>query len=426
MDRTSNYLSSEKDLNVWSKRILLVPMTLRAVLFVSLGANLLFVALLAFRGVNSSAPQQALPAVSSSGPARPGAPGNKITRIDWQTVESSDYKDYIQNLRAIGCPEETIFDIIVADVNTLYAMKSRSLTPAKEWKYWEAEDEIPSREEIRNQKLRHELEREKQALIAAILGPNALDQLKKYQLWGGENLVDRKLAFLPDGKRSELKNLEQKYFELEQAAMEWDSAGVMTEATMEKLAALTKQKRDEIESLLTPQELQDFDLRISETANRLRRELAGFHPTEQEFKLLFQLRKAREDHLNAHVDVREPGVIDARISTELKLKEKAVSELGPQRYEEFERSQDMDYQNTLRMARYFGLPDAAANDVHELKRRDQRLADELSAAAHVTDEERNAAFSEMEANAERRLRELLGDRVFDEYRRNNRWWIRSD
>src|SRR5450756_2540486 len=32
----------------------------------------------------------------------------------WQMVESADYRRYIANLRAIGCPEETIRDIITA------------------------------------------------------------------------------------------------------------------------------------------------------------------------------------------------------------------------------------------------------------------------------------------------------------------------
>ena len=40
-------------------------------------------------------------------------------KFDWSSVESDDYKKYIANLRSIGCPEETIRDIITADVNKL-------------------------------------------------------------------------------------------------------------------------------------------------------------------------------------------------------------------------------------------------------------------------------------------------------------------
>src|SRR3569623_2104048 len=37
--------------------------------------------------------------------------------ISWSHVESPDYATYIANLRSIGCPEQTIRDIIIADVN---------------------------------------------------------------------------------------------------------------------------------------------------------------------------------------------------------------------------------------------------------------------------------------------------------------------
>ena len=47
------------------------------------------------------------------------APDIKATPLDWRQVESSDYRQYIANLRAAGCPEKTIRDIIVAEVSEL-------------------------------------------------------------------------------------------------------------------------------------------------------------------------------------------------------------------------------------------------------------------------------------------------------------------
>jgi len=49
-----------------------------------------------------SAASKAAPVAQIADPAKPAPP------IDWQMVESEDYKKYIANLRAIGCPEETI------------------------------------------------------------------------------------------------------------------------------------------------------------------------------------------------------------------------------------------------------------------------------------------------------------------------------
>src|SRR4026208_334683 len=44
-------------------------------------------------------------------------------QVDWNMVESDDYKKYIANLRSIGCPRDTVRDIIIADVNKLFAAR---------------------------------------------------------------------------------------------------------------------------------------------------------------------------------------------------------------------------------------------------------------------------------------------------------------
>jgi hypothetical protein len=45
----------------------------------------------------------------------------------WSQLESSDYPTYIANLRSVGCPEETLRDIVIADVDSLYAHKREQI-----------------------------------------------------------------------------------------------------------------------------------------------------------------------------------------------------------------------------------------------------------------------------------------------------------
>ena len=42
----------------------------------------------------------------------------------WEAVEAPDYKQYIANLRAVGCPEQTIRDIIITDLDRTYGRVS--------------------------------------------------------------------------------------------------------------------------------------------------------------------------------------------------------------------------------------------------------------------------------------------------------------
>jgi len=47
----------------------------------------------------------------------------------WSQVESTNYFEYVAGLRAIGCPEQTIRDIVSADLNTVLADPDRGAIP---------------------------------------------------------------------------------------------------------------------------------------------------------------------------------------------------------------------------------------------------------------------------------------------------------
>lgn len=68
--------------------------------------------------------QSAAPAVAEAVP--------KQEPFRWSQLESTDYRVYLANLRSIGCPEQTIRDILTADVDSVYAPRreplERSLT----------------------------------------------------------------------------------------------------------------------------------------------------------------------------------------------------------------------------------------------------------------------------------------------------------
>src|SRR5579859_490119 len=84
---------------------------------------------------------------TQSPPRTPAQPAPET--FHWGQLESSDYKTYISNLRAIGCPEQTIRDIITADVDNLYSRKFKGLQGSE----------------------RQKLRREENAVIVSLLGP---------------------------------------------------------------------------------------------------------------------------------------------------------------------------------------------------------------------------------------------------------------
>jgi len=62
--------------------------------------------------------------------------------FDWRQLESEDYKTYITRLRSIGCPEQTIRDIIISDLDKLMAPTLQAIYGRKKnVNYWESEEE---------------------------------------------------------------------------------------------------------------------------------------------------------------------------------------------------------------------------------------------------------------------------------------------
>src|SRR5207249_1222220 len=89
----------------------------------------------------------------------------------WRQIESEEYKSYIANLRSVGCPEQTIRDIIIADVNKLYAAREAPLKPkstgarkANQAQISFAPDELEKRKQLR------EIQIEKRAVLKELLG----------------------------------------------------------------------------------------------------------------------------------------------------------------------------------------------------------------------------------------------------------------
>jgi hypothetical protein len=91
--------------------------------------------------------------------------------FQWSRLESEDYRAYIANLRAIGCPETTLRDIIVADVNKLFAGQEAAWRGSEQDGAAGAPAEPAAQELERRTKLR-ELLAEKRSLLRELLGPD--------------------------------------------------------------------------------------------------------------------------------------------------------------------------------------------------------------------------------------------------------------
>jgi hypothetical protein len=338
------------------------------------------------------------------------------TTWDWSRVRSADDAVYARNLRALGVPEHNVVDLVLGEITARYAeqwRKEAGAMPA----YWQSVGIGAAKEQARLLSARARLEREWREAIERALGTRALKALAKYQLWN-EDAEATHLDFLSQEKQAQLAAIHSRYAVMKTLA----NPALLNESDMRAAVANEARERAEITALLSPRELEDLDLRRSPAAERLRQELRGFDATEAEFKQLFRIRRDYETTLDANTDVRDPNVLQVRIEAERRFAEEARATLGEQRYADYQRARDPDFQNALQTSQYHSLPADTATRIYELKRAVDAQANGITSNPAFPEQRQRELLGKIQSETESALRNLLGAEVLAEYRRNNRWW----
>lgn len=380
----------------------------------------------------AAAQPEAAKAASAVAPAASAPKPRTVTQVvtntiaqkfDWNAVESDDYKKYIANLRSIGCPEETIRDIIKADVNKLYDAKRKALAgPRKKFEFWKPGALMGATIDPERAEKERALNKEKRALLTELLGaaPDDTPDL----LAGAASQMEAMFEFLPTEKRSKVFELMQ---DLQTKLQKTMKSGAPDPEDMRRVM---KEGEAALAGVLSPDELLDYNLRFSMTANMMRMQLAGFEPTEQEFLNLFKQRKAYDDefgiagmgggmNLKGEEKVKHDAAkkaLDAQIKTQL----------GPERHTEYTRAQDYAFQAMYRTADREGLGKEAAVKVYDMKKAAEDQAKRLRTDTALTAEQRTTALRAVREETERAVKGVFGEKGYTTYERNNgAFWLRS-
>ena len=226
----------------------------------------------------------------SSGSTRPA--------FDWRQVESSDYKTYVANLRAAGCPEQTVRDIIAADLEATFADR-RMLVMSNRYasfKFWQTGTTpvAVSKEQSRQQQL---VDSEMNAALRELLGADTLP-MDTTRAWHTAEL-DQQLSFLPADKQGAARDLLLQNEANDALIKTLSEAHRPTENADElnRILQTYEARRTDLARLLAPEDFAQLELTVSWTANNLRRGMANFNPTEEEFRAIFSAWRPHDENL---------------------------------------------------------------------------------------------------------------------------------
>jgi hypothetical protein len=332
----------------------------RLLFLVSLGVNLAFgVACLFLIGH-----RQSLNPVDTGLNAQPAKTNVVVRRqaFTWSEVESPDYHTYITNLRNIGCPPQTIRDIIIADVNALYVRRLATEVTTADQQWWRSEPD-PAVARLAAAKTRA-LDAERRALLTRLLGPDwesgDLANLPRPS-HPGVALDGPVLGALPPETKQAVQEISDRANDRLQAYVRAQTLAGKSPDPVE-LARLRQQTRDELTRALTPPQLEEYLLRYSQNANNLRNELGQlkyFNATPDEFRAVFRATDTVDHQIELLPNNNDPNTVAQRNAL-LQQRENAIKlALGPDRYEQFFLLQDPTYRQAYAAAAQAGTPTAA-------------------------------------------------------------------
>jgi hypothetical protein len=351
----------------------------------------------------------------------------EVRSLDWRSIESSDYPTYIANLREIGCPEETIRDIILADVNKLYAARRRALSgPQPDWTFWKHADEIPeddavAKAELAFQEQREALETERKKLIHALLGESSIQAEFAEEV--EEATQDRDLRFLSPEKRQSMAEATTRWRRAHEAA-----AQTTDEAESLRLhQAADKALEEAVGKVLTPQEREEYELRSSPLANELRDRLRGFGASREEFEQLFKIER---EFLQTQAELREqqasgadPQALEKQEAAAIEQETRIRELLGDKRYPDFERSNDPDYQTLFSLTKDHSMPTDLANQVWTMRREVETQTARIRENPLLNAEQKARALDAIRVETQAAIIDVLGEPLLDDYQRQGGGWI---
>jgi hypothetical protein len=331
----------------------------------------------------------------------------------WSQIESDDYPTYIHNLREIGCPESTIRDIIVADINQMFARRRATelVTPQQQW--WQSEPDAALVRQAADAALA--LDRERRNLLTSLLGPDWESADYPFPAVHSASPLDGPLlghltpeikAAVHEIERDAQERLRAYFARLEETDAPPDPA---------EIARLRRASRDALAELLSPDQLEEYLLRYSSNAVALRDQLRGTALTPDEFRALFRALDPLD--LDLELVLADPAAAAQQRRQELESQRQAIlrETLGPERYESQQLRDDPLYQRARSIADQADLPPHQLAPLAAILRVTDLEIDRIRRDLTLAPEEQLEMLQATRELQRASLRRLLGEAGYQRY-----------
>jgi hypothetical protein len=334
-------------------------------------------------------------------------------KFGWQQLESAEqsktneYRTYLESLRAVGCPEDKVRYIIMADIDELFAKKRLKAAVDYDPAWWRTEPEVSVATAL--QEKGRILEEERRALIEKYLGPDALDSEKgEAMLWSNVQLTGPVLGNLPPEVHNTVQEICGKSIERHQGAF-WARINEGQPLNAVEMARLREQTRSDLRKVLNGNEMEEFLLRYSHNAHQLRTELRGFNPTPDEFRKILRATDSMDHQLQ-----QEFGGIETLSQQQrerhLAQRDSAIREsIGPKRYQDYLLVKDPLFRQAQMTAQNYGAPAKAIMPIYQMTKANETRRQQILNNATLTPQQKSEALNAVNQEQMRGVQQIVTD-----------------
>lgn len=228
------------------------------------------------------------------------------------------------------------------------------------------------------------------------------------------------LAFLSPEKRDALRRITQDYDEL---MLKFSSGGIQLASDRERLKLLRAERERDIAALLSPAELEAYEMRTSSTAASVRARFGDGIETEEDFRKIYALQKAFDEKypLDLGGGRVSPEAMRQRSEAQRQLQEDIRAAVGAEAYASLQRASDYDLRNLDSLATRLQLPAGTTDRVAASRESYAAESQRINADTSLTPAQRREQIQALGNRAKGDLTQTLGQEAGDAYAQRSGW-----
>ena len=342
----------------------------------------------------------------------------KIETFRWDDVESDDYLQLAENLRGIGCPPDTVRDIVIGRAKDDYADQVWELQKPMQAALWDylakgiEIDDWPLDKQMIERYEQLSLQRgETMKLLAAKLGKRREpEDMPEGDRWSS----------LPEEMRPAVREIYEKYSDIRRELVEREEVDDEPKKVRDRLRNLDSERNAELRTLVGDDRWDEYLLRGSENARWIR-SLPGLKVAEEEMRE-FARRRDVIDQQKKEVAKDDPDREQKLARLDAQRAVVLTEVLGAERAGHVERQRSTDYLTFRNIVRRHGLPRDIANRLYEVQQVAQKNARKLMASEVPDPELRAQAAKAILLNTQSEIMGIIGEQAWPTMQKYGMGW----